>query len=416
MPFTDPGGVYRSDTEAWKVDQLVVDRRYQTLILQRLTDLTGHTWREVDTSPELGLTLCELPELAAIEAALADGFLDGVRRSRQGQYDPDDPVPALDLLLYALRTSFEERYGGWSPPMAKNRLLDGVQGSPYTGGGRPDELAPAVNADLARLTAPGVGPHVGILDSKVVPHPDLEGRFLASAKDIYTGTAPHPSPVGHATFVAGVILKHAPDAVLVMRSILDNRGVEVSSWSVAKAMIGFLRTDVRVLNLSFGCTTHDNRPPTVLERAVQRLSPSIVLVAAAGNHGRPSQKRKAAGITEVTPVWPAACADVVAVGARGAEFSPKVPWVNVLAEGVAVTSTYLTGEVDVVERLLNGEVAVQDKLQFTGYATWSGTSFACAAVVGEIAARAVAQNISARAAADLIVAESADEVLAELTL
>nr|WP_062330115.1 S8/S53 family peptidase [Herbidospora sakaeratensis] len=416
MPFTDPGGVYRSDTEAWKVDQLVVDRRYQTLIRNRLTDLTGHTWRELDTSPELGLTLCDLPELAAIEQALIAGFLDGVRRSRAGEYDPADPIPALDLLLYALRTDFEEKYDGWSPPMAKNRLLDGVQGSPYTGGGRPDELTPAVHAEVARLTSPGTGPHVGILDSKIVPHPDLEGRFLASAKDIYTGGAPHPSPVGHATFVAGVILAHAPDAVLVMRSILDNRGVEVSSWSVAKAMVGFLRTDVRVLNLSFGCTTHDNRPPTVLERAVQRLSPTIVLVAAAGNHGRPSQKRKAAGITEVTPVWPAACADVIAVGARDAEFSPKVPWVNVLANGLAVTSTYLTGEVDLVERLLTGEEVVQDKMQFSGYATWSGTSFACAAVVGEIAARATAQNISVRAAADLIVAESADEVLAELTL
>ncbi|WP_157518424.1 S8 family peptidase [Herbidospora mongoliensis] len=416
MPFTDSGGVFRSDTEAWKVDQLVVDLRYRTLVQKSLTELTGHTWRELDTSPELGLALCELPDLAAIEQTLISGYLAGVRRSREGQYNPDDPIPALDLVLYALRTSFEEKYDGWSPPMAKNRLLDGVQGSPYTGGGRPDELVPAVHLDLTRSTAPGIGTHIGILDSKIVPHPELEGRFLASAKDIYSGAAPHPAPVGHATFVAGVILKHAPDAVLVMRSILDNRGVEVSSWTVAKAMVGFLRTDVRVINMSFGCTTHDNRPPTVLERAVQRLAPSIVLVAAAGNHGRPSQKRKLMGITEVTPVWPAACTDVIAVGARGAEFSPKVPWINVLADGLAVTSTYLSGEVEMYERNLDGEVAVQDKQQFDGYATWSGTSFACAAVVGEIAARATAQNLSARAAADLIVADAADEVLAELSL
>ncbi len=32
MPFTDSGGVFRSDTEAWKVDQLVVDLRYRTLV------------------------------------------------------------------------------------------------------------------------------------------------------------------------------------------------------------------------------------------------------------------------------------------------------------------------------------------------------------------------------------------------
>ncbi|GAB1817469.1 S8 family peptidase [Herbidospora sp. RD11066] len=416
MPFTDSGGVFRSDTEAWKVDQLVVDLRYRTLVQKSLTDLTGHTWRELDTSPELGLVLCELPDLAAIEAVLIPGYLEAVRQSREGRYDPDDPIPALDLVLYALRASFEDKYDGWAPPMAKNRLLDGVQGSPYTGGGRPDELSPAVQADLARSTAPGTGVHVGILDSQVVRHLELEGRFLASAQDIYTGSAPHPSPVGHATFVAGIILRHAPDAVLIMRSILDDRGVEVSSWSVAKAMVGFLKTDVKVLNMSFGCTTHDNRPPTVLERAVQRLSPTIVLVAAAGNHGRPSRRRREAGITEVTPVWPAACADVIAVGAREAEFSPKVPWINVLADGLAVTSTYLSGEVELIERLLNGQSVVHDKLAFSGYATWSGTSFACAAVVGEIAARATAQNLPARTAADLIVADAADEVLAELSL
>ncbi len=172
---------------------------------------------------------------------------------------------------------------------------------------------------------------------------------------------------------------------------------------------------MRVINLSFGCTTHDNRPPTVLERAVQRLAPSIVLVAAAGNHGRPSQNRRG-GDHRGHPGLAGRLRRRDRRGRPGGRVQPEGPWVNVLADGARGDQHLPLGEVETYERNLNGVVEVEDKQQFAGYATWSGTSFACAAVVGEIAARAAARDVSPRVAAELIVADAADEVLAELSL
>ena len=42
---------------------------------------------------------------------------------------------------------------------------------------------------------------------------------------------------------------------------------------------------VQVLNLSLGCSTADGQAPMVLERAIAQLTPTMAVVAAAGNHG-----------------------------------------------------------------------------------------------------------------------------------
>jgi subtilisin family serine protease len=87
---------------------------------------------------------------------------------------------------------------------------------------------------------------------------------------------------------------------------------------------------------------------------------------------------------------------VVAVGATDAKrkvpkWSPepeKWPWVNVLATGENVTSTYIDGKVALKE----------ERKEFEGFATWSGTSFAAAKVSGAVAAETVPGRVSAAAA------------------
>jgi subtilisin family serine protease len=115
----------------------------------------------------------------------------------------------------------------------------------------------------------------------------------------------------------------------------------------------------------------------VLSRAVDRLNHSMVIVAAAGNHGN------SADPLHRQPTWPAALPDVVAVGARDgdelASFSPKLPWVTCTAPGVRVEGAYLEGLVQTP----HSEATEQD---FSGYARWSGTSFATATTSGAIAA------------------------------
>jgi hypothetical protein len=134
----------------------------------------------------------------------------------------------------------------------------------------------------------------------------------------------------------------------------------------------------------------------VLRRAVERLSPSIVLVAAAGNHGVPDDLPP--GMTSSSPFWPAALDGVVAVGADNstgaAPFSPDLPWVDLTAPGAGITSTFLPGDV---------LVGAKDREPFgDGYAEWNGTSFAAAAVTGAIAARTSPHRTAREALAELL--------------
>lgn len=122
--------------------------------------------------------------------------------------------------------------------------------------------------------------------------------------------------------------------------------------------------------------------------ALRTLPPTTVVVASAGNHGakRPYNPR---------PIWPAAMPDVVAVAALGpdngdgvrlAAFSNYGPWVDVAATGEDVLSTFLTFD--------------DEEHAFTGWATWSGTSFAAPRVAGAIAAEMTEKGVKVRSALD----------------
>ena len=86
-------------------------------------------------------------------------------------------------------------------------------------------------------------------------------------------------------------------------------------------------------------------------------------------------------------MWPAAFDEVVAVGATDgsklAPFSPRAPWVNLIAPGVDVESTYLTGEVKLSSPPKGSPTATFS----SGFAYWDGTSFAAANVSGAVAAK-----------------------------
>jgi subtilisin family serine protease len=252
--------------------------------------------------------------------------------------------------------------------------------------------------DLVKDQTVGDRARVLILDTQVDPHPYLTGRYIANAGSLLDPTdGPREWWTGHATFIAGLVVQRAPAVQLEIESVLTDAGATPSAWDLAISMVRCANRDVDVFNLSFGCFTLDGEPPLVLQRAVQRLTANTVVVAAAGNYGA----EKPTGNLPPTPktaIWPAAFEDVVAVGAsryggERAEFSPDVPWVDLMAPGHEVESTYLTGD-----------VALRDKTRapFTGMATWSGTSFAAAAVSGAIAARTVrGERTAQEALADL---------------
>jgi membrane-anchored mycosin MYCP len=154
---------------------------------------------------------------------------------------------------------------------------------------------------------------------------------------------------------------------------------------VANELVQLADSGVDLINLSLGTFTDDGQAPLVLERAVERLSSRILLVAAAGNHGNVGPKpedRSGPWPKPNSALWPAAFTDVIAVGATDAKgeiaaFSPRVRWIDLYTRGVDLQSTFLNARVQ----------RTQDTEEFNGFATWSGTSFAAAVVSGAIAAR-----------------------------
>ena len=116
--------------------------------------------------------------------------------------------------------------------------------------------------------------------------------------------------------------------------------------------------------------TPGNAAPVGLPRALDALfarHPDVVVVVAAGNSG-----------SDVAP-WPVAHPNVVAVAAVAADggpapYSNRGTWVDFSAPADGVVSAY-------------PPVAGQDEGDIgTGFAAWTGTSFAAPQVVGVLAA------------------------------
>ncbi|GLW07922.1 serine protease [Microtetraspora sp. NBRC 13810] len=214
----------------------------------------------------------------------------------------------------------------------------------------------------------GKGVTVALFDTGIDPHPWWMGRpWFAEHGDVGEHLDADADltldlQAGHGTFVAGLVLRRAPGARLRVTRTLDSHGFGDEAL-LLHALARLRREPPQVLNLSFGGHTWDDLPSPLVADALARL-PGTAVVACAGN------------TASTRPVWPAALPGVIAVGAlddtgaRPASFSARGPWVDACARGEWLTSSFLYAA------------------GFEGYARWSGTSFAAAAVTGEIAAAA----------------------------
>ena len=384
-------------------------------LVRHLLSADGDVGLEADDSPGLGLTRIRLP------AAAVDPLVAGLARRYAQDAGVTEPEAAgrlapsarragsapgpLDTLLRGLRTYFSLRYAGWTPTMGKNRTVGQVMGGGgrVSYGGGPDPVpAPA---PAPRPGSDGAGVSTAVLDTGVVPHPSLAGRYLVAHQDLLEPRDSYPFPAGHATFVAGLVLDQAPGATVRLARVLGDDGL-ATSWDVANAIVEHARAGVDIVNLSLVCYTGDGRPPLALAAAVDRLPPDVLVVACAGNHGDP-------GLADLDdddhrrPAWPAALDDVVAVGsahptadgsAPGYELSPFTPpgaaWVDLVTQGEDLVSTYFTG------------AGPDDGPGFDGGARWSGTSFAAARVTGRVAAQASRRGVPVREAYEQVLASA----------
>ncbi|GAA0968041.1 S8 family peptidase [Actinocorallia libanotica] len=255
-----------------------------------------------------------------------------------------------------------------------------VRGQPMWWAGPADRPRPA-----RALPLPACGPvrrdaTVAVLDTGLDPHPWYDAAdwfagqrgLVAEALDADLDHA-LDAQAGHGTFVAGVVLQHAPSARLLARRVIGGDGVG-DELTLIRALRGLGRVDV--VNVSLGCHTFDDRPSPLMEQAVASLGPDTVVVACAGN------------AASDRPFWPAALPGVIGVaaldGSERAWFSNHGPWVDACAPGVAVHSSFVRFG------------------KFDGYALWSGTSFAAPAVAGAVAARVTAGSDGPAAAAAVL--------------
>ncbi len=181
---------------------------------------------------------------------------------------------------------------------------------------------------------------------------------------------------GHGTFIAGVIEQLTPGCSLEVIAVLSTYGDgdEVVIANELHSLAARPQPErPHIVNLSFG--GYSPVFMAVLADAVSALvAAGVVVVASAGNDGT------------CMPIFPAALPDVVGVAAlhgdgRPAEFTNYGPWVRACTVGVDVVSTFFD-HFDGNE----GKDANGDEIdEFSGWAVWSGTSFAAPRVVAALA-------------------------------
>jgi subtilisin family serine protease len=219
---------------------------------------------------------------------------------------------------------------------------------------------------------------------------------------------------GHGTFIAGLVHQRCPDAKILSIRVVQTDGV-VSEYDLLQAVnmlwlrqklaLKYNRRNelVDVISMSLGYYHEDESDarfdPLMLAplRALSRLGVAVVVSA-----GNDATKR---------PIYPAAFAPypggvvdvmssgevpLVAVGATNPDgsialFSNDGPWVRAYRPGAGLVSTMPTtfdaGQKASVEVYEDGQrrSTIDPDNYLSGFATWSGTSFAAPILAGDLA-------------------------------
>lgn len=310
------------------------------------------------------------------------------------------------------------------------------------------KVAVKVLAGLPPRPGPRGGrrPVIAVVDTGLVPHPDLdvfevngapfEDQFITVAPDIQNAIfsshrkAPtactmrfkdheeRPSNLlngtvdeafGHGTFIAGIIRQAAPAArVLAIKAVNSDRVGYAGDALIAlhgilnrvKAAQERPQDEVKrlgmvdIVSFSAGYYADTDRWPGTkqLVKVIDELTARGVLVLAAAGNDATDQRFYPAALS-TRPVDEGSGPQVIGVGALNPDgtkslFSNEAAWVNCWADGVAVISTY--------PPQVNGPfnppgVAKLERWGYdpdnfaSGYAMWSGTSFATPLVASALA-------------------------------
>src|SRR5690606_13387311 len=221
---------------------------------------------------------------------------------------------------------------------------------------------------------------------------------------------------GHGTFIAGVVRQRSPRARLLSVPVLGADGV-VEEYLVHTALRRILHRQqealrsgdvdslVDVVCLSMGYYDEegdDSRPDSPLARLLRALAEAgVAVVAAAGNSAVDDPFYPAAlALPRGAAVPDSGPPPIVSVGARNPDntsvalFTNDGPWVTTHRPGAAIVSTVPTAlQGGLSPTVVVGDRRTIDRDDFSsGFAIWSGTSFAAPVVAAEIATALAADD------------------------
>jgi serine protease AprX len=245
-------------------------------------------------------------------------------------------------------------------------------------------------------------PTIAIVDSGIDKNRSDFDMGARVVKEVNLTTLPNNSPGdgrGHGTFVAGIAAGSAPNfagsapqAKIVSLDVMDDNGMARTSDVIAAAEWIFnnrSQYNIRVANFSLHSTTPSNFTKDPLDRAVEKLwFSNVVVVVAAGNYG------KADGPSGV-PFAPGNDPFVITVGAidlEGSTVAAKHEVPSWSAYGSTLDG-FRKPEISAAGRYMIGPVpgnatlklAKPENIVAPTYMRLSGTSFAAPIVAGAAA-------------------------------
>ncbi len=245
-------------------------------------------------------------------------------------------------------------------------FLDGISPSNFY---QQSALTP-LRLSQAHALSRGAGVTVAVIDTGIdFTHPLFANKIVGpyydfAANDLNPMDDGGGVGTGHGTFVAGLVLRAAPDARIMPLRAFNQTG-RATSFTIARAIRFAASNGARIINMSFGLLNEDS----LVEEAVDMAAATgALLVASAGNDN----------LERVH--YPASHSAVLSITSTGAgdvraPFANYSPLVNVAAPGASLHSAFPGG----------------------GWAFWSGTSFSTALVAGEAAVLFSAQPLAGNA-------------------
>lgn len=225
-----------------------------------------------------------------------------------------------------------------------------------------------ININLTLLNIPekwrttkGENVRIGILDTGLPRHKDLEGKVVAWKN--FTNSPVVDDLDGHSTHVAGIIAAEskdgnglvgiAPHSELVIGKILNDNGSGADEW-LAAGIEWCLEQKCDIINLSLGAPASLEKKFPLSKAAIKKAhAQNVFLFAASGNDGGSS--------VSVPARWNEVfCVSAIDYNNKRADFSNIGPEVDFANIGTDVVSTYINN----------------------AYASISGTSQATPGIVG----------------------------------